>query len=86
MQVGELWRSYCRKIETDPIKAKAITSFLGFMIGDTIAQKVEGHTFNPVRYPSALEMPVINCHYGLLLMHQQHALAWRSSCIAVESL
>ena len=49
MQVGDLWRTYCRKIETDPIKAKAVTSFLGFMIGDSIAQKIEGHTFNPVR-------------------------------------
>ena len=49
MQVGDLWKSYCRKIETDPVKTKAITSFLGFMIGDSIAQKVEGHTFNPIR-------------------------------------
>ena len=49
LQVGDLWKSYNRKIETDPIKAKAITSFLGFMIGDSIAQKVEGHTFSPIR-------------------------------------
>ena len=50
MQVADLWRTYCRKIETDPIKTKAVTSFLGFMIGDSIAQKIEGHTFNPVRW------------------------------------
>ena len=49
MQVADLWRTYCRKIETDPIKTKAVTSFLGFMLGDSIAQKIEGHTFNPIR-------------------------------------
>jgi hypothetical protein len=57
-QVADLWKSYCRKIETDPVKAKAITSFLGFMIGDSIAQKVEGHTFNPIRSVPASMMLV----------------------------
>lgn len=73
--VGDLWRTYCRKIETDPIKAKAVTSFLGFMIGDSIAQKIEGHTFNPVRslrlgsYGLTIDGPIGHAWYKFLDKH-----------------
>ncbi len=73
MQVGDLWRTYCRKIETDPIKAKAVTSFLGFMIGDSIAQKIEGHTFNPVRWearPRLGQCLKTGCLYSSAMRYQ----------------
>ena len=57
MQVGEAWRNYSRKVETDPIPTKAITSLFGFMLGDFLAQRIEGRPFNPLRCSTAAHLP-----------------------------
>ena len=48
-QVGQAWAEYSRKVETDPVKTKALTSLFGFMLGDFMAQRIEGEGFNPMR-------------------------------------
>ncbi len=57
MQVGEVWRNYSRKVETDPVPTKALTSLFGFMLGDFLAQRMEGRPFNPLRCVTAFQLP-----------------------------
>lgn len=37
-----LWQRYCQSLETNPFVTKACTSLVGFMLGDCLAQKLEG--------------------------------------------
>ena len=37
-----LWTSYSRSVETNPVPTKAATSFMGFVIGDLLAQRIAG--------------------------------------------
>ena len=39
-----LWTSYSRSVETNPVPTKAATSFMGFVIGDLLAQRIAGAT------------------------------------------
>lgn len=54
LQVVNFWAGYQRRVETDPVPTKALTSFLGFVIGDFFAQKIEGGPYNILRYFGAL--------------------------------
>ncbi len=38
----QLWRMYASALETNPVRTKAITSFVGFVLGDVMAQKIGG--------------------------------------------
>lgn len=58
MQVGEAWRNYSRRVETDPVPTKAMTSLVGFMLGDFLAQRIEGRPFNPLRYVTYQNLPL----------------------------
>jgi hypothetical protein len=49
LQVTDLWATYARKVETDPVPTKAFTSLFGFMLGDFLAQRIEGRPFSPLR-------------------------------------
>ena len=49
-QVVNFWLTYQQKVETDPVPTKALTSFLGFVIGDFLAQKIEGREYDALRY------------------------------------
>lgn len=49
-QVSSWWQAYTRRLEVDPVRTKAVTSFLGFMIGDFLAQRIGGEVFSPLRY------------------------------------
>lgn len=70
--VGQLWSDYSRRVETDPVKTKALTSFFGFMLGDIMAQKIEGRPFNPLRclrlggYGLTIDGPIGHMWYKLL--------------------
>ncbi|KAK9828257.1 hypothetical protein WJX74_005793 [Apatococcus lobatus] len=55
-----LWTSYARSVETNPVPTKAATSFMGFVIGDLLAQRIAGEPF------SALRMLRLGT-YGLLI-------------------
>ena len=48
-QVTSWWQAYTRRLESDPVKTKAVTSFLGFMVGDFLAQRIGGEPFSPLR-------------------------------------
>ena len=37
-----LWTSYSRSVETNPVPTKAATSFMGFVVGDLLAQRIAG--------------------------------------------
>eukprot|EP00892_Ulva_mutabilis_P008479 jgi/Ulvmu1/6002/UM026_0128.1 len=37
-----LWQKYCQSLETNPFVTKACTSLVGFMLGDCLAQRLEG--------------------------------------------
>lgn len=58
MQVGEAWRNYSRRVETDPVPTKAMTSLVGFMLGDFLAQRIEGRPFNPLRRVTSQHFPL----------------------------
>lgn len=54
VQVVNFWAGYQRRVETDPVPTKAMTSFLGFVIGDFFAQNIEGGAYNIFRYKAYL--------------------------------
>lgn len=39
---AQLWRGYNGALQTNPVRTKAITSFVGFVLGDVMAQKIGG--------------------------------------------
>ncbi|BDA48127.1 probable protein SYM1 [Coccomyxa sp. Obi] len=70
--VGEAWRNYSRRVETDPVPTKAMTSLVGFMLGDFLAQRIEGRPFNPLRclrlggYGLTVDGPIGHMWYKIL--------------------
>lgn len=36
-----VWNKYCNSLETNPMATKAVTSLVGFMLGDMLAQRLE---------------------------------------------
>ena len=61
-QLANLWNGYTRRLEAQPVRTKALTSFLGFMVGDAVAQKIGGEAFDPVRCST------LPCRYSLAIM------------------
>lgn len=39
---GRWWRNYAQALQTNPVRTKAMTSFVGFVLGDIMAQKIGG--------------------------------------------
>lgn len=70
--VVNLWTSYTRRIDTDPVPTKALTSFFGFVIGDFLAQKIEGDSYDIFRclrlgtYGLFLDGPIGHWWYTVL--------------------
>ena len=67
-----LWNAYLQSLEKKPTRTKACTSFVGFIIGDILAQQISGTPFNPVRclrlgaYGLFLDGPIGHQWYRLL--------------------
>ena len=40
--LGRWWGKYTAALQTNPVRTKAITSFVGFVLGDVMAQKIGG--------------------------------------------
>ena len=36
------WQAYSRALDTHPIQVKSATSFVGFLLGDAVAQAITG--------------------------------------------
>jgi hypothetical protein len=71
MQVANFWTTYQQRLETDPVPTKALTSFLGFVIGDFLAQKIEGDPYDIIR--SDVVIPRIFLRRGRLRrLHTVH--------------
>jgi len=72
LNIGSLWGSYQRSVETNPLVTKACTSFFGFVIGDVLAQRLTGSTFSILRclrlgtYGLALDGPLGHLWYQVL--------------------
>ena len=47
--VVNFWLTYQQKVEIDPVPTEVLTSFLGFVIGDFLAQKTEGREYDFIR-------------------------------------
>lgn len=58
VQVVNFWTTYQRRLETDPVPTKALTSFLGFVIGDFLAQKIEGDPYDIIRFDTPTHLTV----------------------------
>eukprot|EP00891_Asterochloris_glomerata_P008929 jgi/Astpho2/8929/Aster-02611 len=69
---NKLWNAYLQSLEKKPTITKACTSFVGFIIGDILAQQISGTSFNPVRclrlgaYGLFLDGPIGHQWYRLL--------------------
>lgn len=48
---GRWWKSYAQALQTNPVRTKAVTSFVGFVLGDIMAQKIGGEKGPPLRCP-----------------------------------
>jgi hypothetical protein len=46
---SKCWNAYSSALKTHPILVKSATSFVGFLIGDTVAQTIVGHGFDHFR-------------------------------------
>ena len=72
LNIGSLWGSYQRSVETNPLVTKACTSFFGFVIGDVLAQRLTGSSFSILRclrlgtYGLALDGPLGHLWYQVL--------------------
>lgn len=72
LNIGSLWGSYQRSVETNPLVTKACTSFFGFVIGDVLAQRLTGSTFSILRclrlgtYGLTLDGPLGHLWYQVL--------------------
>ena len=72
LNIGSLWGSYQRSVETNPLVTKACTSFFGFVIGDLLAQRLTGGPFSILRclrlgtYGLALDGPLGHLWYQVL--------------------
>lgn len=72
LNIGSLWGSYQRSVETNPFVTKACTSFFGFVIGDVLAQRLTGSSFSILRclrlgtYGLALDGPLGHLWYQVL--------------------
>ncbi|DBA99949.1 TPA: hypothetical protein ACH3X1_013826 [Trebouxia sp. C0004] len=72
LNIGSLWGSYQRSVETNPLVTKACTSFFGFVIGDVLAQRLTGSTFSVLRclrlgtYGLTLDGPLGHLWYQVL--------------------
>lgn len=71
-QLANLWGAYSKRLEVDPVRTKALTSFAGFMIGDFLAQRIGQEPFDPLRclrlgaYGLFLDGPVGHWWYKVL--------------------
>lgn len=72
ISIGSLWSSYTRNVETNPTITKACTSFFGFVVGDILAQRITGTSFDVLRclrlgtYGFVLDGPLGHQWYRLL--------------------
>ena len=72
ISIGSLWQSYTRNVETNPTITKACTSFFGFVVGDILAQRITGNSFDVLRclrlgtYGFVLDGPLGHQWYRLL--------------------
>lgn len=71
--LGKAWRGYNSSLESNPVRTKASTSFIGFVLGDIMAQKIGGVSFvDPVRclrlgtYGLAVDGPFGHLWYKIL--------------------
>ena len=46
---AQVWRAYNRALHEKPILVKSATSFVGFLVGDLLAQKIVGKPFDLAR-------------------------------------
>jgi protein Mpv17 len=47
---GKWWAAYTTALKTNPVRTKAMTSFVGFVLGDVMAQRIAGVTvLDPLR-------------------------------------
>ena len=47
--LAKVWRAYNRVLHEKPILVKSATSFVGFLVGDVLAQNIVGRAFDPSR-------------------------------------
>ena len=73
-QIASVWGAYSRKLEAEPVRTKALTSFLGFMVGDFLAQRIGGEPFDPVRYLFSAASCSYICSYVLRVCTRRN---WR---------
>ncbi|KAK9832477.1 hypothetical protein WJX81_000068 [Elliptochloris bilobata] len=70
--VTALWSGYSRNVESNPVRTKSATSFVGFVLGDILAQRLAGESFHFTRclrlgmYGLLIDGPVGHWWYKLL--------------------
>ncbi|KAK9808300.1 hypothetical protein WJX73_009459 [Symbiochloris irregularis] len=71
-RIAGVWGAYTARLESDPIRTKALTSFMGFVIGDTLAQRIGGDPIDALRclrlgaYGLFLDGPIGHLWYKVL--------------------
>ena len=60
-RIAGVWGAYSDRLESDPIRTKALTSFMGFVVGDTLAQRIGGDPLDLFRYCRVLGLLFVSC-------------------------
>lgn len=71
----KLWQQYTAALETNPVRTKAMTSFVGFVIGDIMAQKIGGEA-PPRDSPCCPMVPFSQAHTVSMAAADHNALQW----------